>query len=78
MKYFSTRNSNEKVSASWAISHGLAPDGGLYVPESLPMLSLDDIKTLGKKDYRGRALSIMKHISFLNISLHYIICMLTI
>ncbi len=37
-----------------------APDGGLYVPESLPMLSLDDIKTLGKKDYRGRALSIMK------------------
>lgn len=60
MKYFSTRNSNEKVSASWAISHGLAPDGGLYVPESLPMLSLDDIKTLGKKDYRGRALSIMK------------------
>lgn len=44
MKYFSTRNSNEKVSASWAISHGLAPDGGLYVPESLPMLSLDDIK----------------------------------
>lgn len=24
------------------------------------MLSLDDIKTLGKKDYRGRALCIMK------------------
>ena len=60
MKYFNTRNSNEKVSASWAISHGLATDGGLYVPESLPMLSLDNIKTLGKKDYRGRALSIMK------------------
>ena len=60
MKYFSTRNSNEKVTASAAISRGLAPDGGLYVPESLPMLSLDDIKTLGRKDYRGRALSIMK------------------
>ena len=60
MLYFSTRNSNEKVTASQAISHGLAPDGGLYVPESLPQLTLEDIKALGKENYKGRALKIMK------------------
>ncbi len=60
MLYFSTRNSKEKVTASQAISRGLAPDGGLYVPESLPQLSLDAIKELGKCDYRERACTIMK------------------
>ena len=60
MLYFSTRNSKEKVTASQAISRGLAPDGGLYVPESLPQLSPEAIKALGKCDYRGRALGIMK------------------
>lgn len=60
MLYFSTRNSKEKVTASQAISCGLAPDGGLYVPESLPQLSLDAIKELGKCDYRERACTIMK------------------
>ena len=60
MLYFSTRNSNEKVTASQAISHGLAPDGGLYVPESLPQLTLEDMKALGKENYKGRALKIMK------------------
>ncbi len=60
MLYFSTRNSKEKVTASQAIAGGLAPDGGLYVPESLPQLSLEAIKALGKCDYRGRALGIMK------------------
>ncbi len=60
MLYFSTRNSKEKVTASQAISRGLAPDGGLYVPESLPQFSLDDIKELGKCDYRARACTVMK------------------
>lgn len=60
MRYFSTRNSNEKVTASQAISRGLAPDGGLYVPKSLPEFNLDDIKALGSEDYRGRAFGVMK------------------
>lgn len=60
MLYFSTRNEKEKVTASQAISRGLAPDGGLYVPEKLPQLTLEDVKALGEKDYRGRALEIMK------------------
>ncbi len=36
MKFISTRNQSPAVSLSQAITAGLAPDGGLYVPESMP------------------------------------------
>ena len=36
--YNSTRNKDEKVTASLAILKGLAPDGGLYVPAYIPKL----------------------------------------
>lgn len=39
MKFVSTRKKAPKVSASEAILQGLAPDGGLYVPESFPSLA---------------------------------------
>ncbi|HDQ13403.1 MAG TPA: threonine synthase [Sediminispirochaeta sp.] len=38
MKFISTRGEANKASASEAILQGLAPDGGLYVPEQLPPL----------------------------------------
>lgn len=38
MKFVSTRGKAPAVSASQAIMQGLAPDGGLYVPESFPSL----------------------------------------
>ncbi len=38
--YKSTRNSELKISASEAILKGLAPDGGLFVPEKLPVLDV--------------------------------------
>ncbi len=38
MQYRSTRNNTEPVGASDAIMQGLAPDGGLYIPESFPSL----------------------------------------
>jgi threonine synthase len=59
MKYYSTRDNQKKVTASYAIANGLAPDGGLYVPETLPALKLSDIEELLNLDYRGRALMIM-------------------
>lgn len=43
MKFVSTRNASIQVSASEAILQGLAPDGGLYVPESFPSLGLINI-----------------------------------
>ncbi|HET8655424.1 MAG TPA: threonine synthase [Longimicrobiaceae bacterium] len=42
MKYVSTRGAADGVSPSAAIERGIAPDGGLYVPERFPSLSLSD------------------------------------
>ena len=41
MKFVSTRG-GEAVSLEQAIMSGTAPDGGLYVPESLPTFSISD------------------------------------
>lgn len=50
--YTSTRGSEAKVAASEAILRGLAPDGGLFVPEHMPSLrvSLDALKDMGYKE----------------------------
>ncbi|MCK5735385.1 MAG: threonine synthase, partial [Spirochaetaceae bacterium] len=39
MKFVSTRNHNNPVNFTDAMFKGLAPDGGLYRPESIPDLS---------------------------------------
>ena len=46
--YKSTRNSEKTVTASQAILKGLADDGGLFVPVSIPRLdvSLDELNTI--------------------------------
>jgi threonine synthase len=51
MRYVSTRGAAHTATLSEAILRGLAPDGGLYVPESFPALSaagLDDAGTLAE------------------------------
>jgi threonine synthase len=40
MKFFSTRHSPQAVGLSAAIAQGIAPDGGLYVPERFPQFEL--------------------------------------
>ena len=52
MKYRSTRGQVPPVSFSRAVEEGLAPDGGLYLPESLPDLSgvLDAWESLSYPD----------------------------
>ncbi|MBR5515842.1 MAG: threonine synthase [Clostridia bacterium] len=60
MNYRSTRNINqEAVSAAQAIKQGLCNDGGLFMPEEIPALTLDDIKALSEKDYAQRAAYIL-------------------
>ena len=39
MQYHSTKDSSKKTTLSHAILQGLAPDGGLFVPTSIPCLS---------------------------------------
>lgn len=41
MKFISTRGQSEPVSFTEAVATGLAPDGGLYLPEQLPDLSAE-------------------------------------
>ncbi len=41
MRFISTRGGSPPVTASQAIVNGLAPDGGLYVPERFPVLGKD-------------------------------------
>ena len=38
MRYISTRSKNYTATASEAILAGIAPDGGLFVPESFPQI----------------------------------------
>lgn len=59
MKYHSTRNENEKFTVSEAIARGLAPDGGLFVPDTLPQVSAKELGELCALDYQGRAVRIM-------------------
>ena len=70
MKYVSTRGTGEPVGFFEAFANGLAPDGGLYVPEYAPQLPSDliideplpypalawDFLTLFDDDHDGEAL----------------------
>lgn len=58
MKFYSTRGFGP-VSGAEAVVKGLADDGGLFVPESFPTVSLDDIADLAALEYPERSAYIM-------------------
>jgi threonine synthase len=47
MRYVSTRNAADRVSLSDAIARGLAPDGGLYVPDGWPTVDPEALARAG-------------------------------
>lgn len=57
--YKSTRSNSEPVTASQAILKGLADDGGLFVPESIPALTAS-FEDLSKMSYQEVAYEVMK------------------
>ncbi len=59
MKYVSTREGKTGVTASQAIDRGLAPDGGLFVPDALPRIDLSFIEKLCAAPYRERAAAVL-------------------
>ena len=59
MNFISTRGHAQKVTAAQAIARGLAPDGGLFVPETIPQLTEKDISALCKMSYPERAAKIL-------------------
>ena len=60
MNYYSTRDHQQIVSAAQAIACGLAPDGGLFVPESLPEVPAQQLQALCGMTYQQRAVTIMR------------------
>ncbi|OOB77610.1 MAG: threonine synthase [Epulopiscium sp. Nuni2H_MBin003] len=52
MFYTSTRGDNNKVTAAQAIVKGLAPDKGLYTPESIPVLSQQEQSNIPNMSYK--------------------------
>ncbi|MEG6508748.1 threonine synthase [Methyloligella sp. 2.7D] len=59
MKYFSTRGEAPSLSFEGALLAGLARDGGLYMPETWPHFSEDDIAGLAGLDYTEVAYRVM-------------------
>lgn len=54
MKFLSTRGKSVAVNAAYAISHGLAEDGGLFVPETFPSVA-GDLHAMLEMSYAERA-----------------------
>ena len=57
--YSSTRNSEKKVTASQAILKGLSEDGGLFVPDHIPMIPCS-MRDLVDKTYQETAYEVMR------------------
>ena len=51
MKYYSTENRQLRWSLKDAVLGGLAPDGGLFMPERIPMLTVDQLKSFRTKSF---------------------------
>ncbi len=60
MKYISTRGRAPALSFEEAMLTGLARDGGLYVPESWPSMSFDQIADLAGCRYEEAAFRVMR------------------
>jgi threonine synthase len=59
MRYISTRGGVEPVSFSEAVMMGLATDGGLLLPESIPAIDADTLKRWATLSFRELAVEVM-------------------
>lgn len=59
MKYISTRGKAPAQNFEQVLLTGLAPDGGLYVPEMLPSLSIEDLKAWAELPYHELAMKVI-------------------
>jgi len=59
MFYESTRGGMKGVSSAKAIKSGIAPDGGLYVPEESVSIKLEELQGMVSMTYQERALFVL-------------------
>ncbi len=55
MNYKSTRDSSLNVTSAQAIAQGISADGGLFIPESIPQITMEELKALTGMSYKERA-----------------------
>ncbi|KMW59545.1 Threonine synthase [Candidatus Rhodobacter oscarellae] len=60
MRYISTRGQAPALTFEEAMLTGLARDGGLYVPETIPVMSRDAIAALAGRSYEEIAFEVMR------------------
>ncbi len=73
MFYNSTRNSNVKVNSAEAIIQGISVEGGLFVPDSIPQLTTEELKAIGDMKYADRAFYVFSKFltDFTEAEIHY-------
>lgn len=59
MHYISTRGIKEGYNCAQAIKRGIAPDGGLFVPETIPFFSMEKIKEMTLLSYNEIAAQVL-------------------
>jgi threonine synthase len=62
MKYISTRGQSPALTFSEILLGGLAPDGGLYLPESYPQFSDADLTAMRGMNYHDLAFAILSRL----------------
>ena len=63
MKYISTRGQSPAMTFSEILLGGLAPDGGLYMPETYPRFSADDLDAMRGMSYPELALTLLSRLA---------------
>jgi threonine synthase len=58
MKFYSTNNKNLQVDLQQAVTQGLAPDNGLYMPVQIPRLPDSFFKDISKKSFQEIAFDV--------------------
>ena len=62
MKYISTRGRAPAQTFTQILLGGLAPDGGLYMPETYPQFTANDLARMRDKNYRELAFAILSRL----------------
>ncbi len=62
MNYYSTNNKSRRVSLREAVIQGLAPDNGLYMPESIPVLPASFFESLSQLSFPEIGFQVAKNL----------------
>ena len=64
MRYVTTRGQAPPTSLEWALFDGLAPDGSLYMPESIDEWSAGELASLPSRSLTEIGMRVLRRFSF--------------